>query len=206
MVCRSGGGYFCLPASEQCSENAMKFNLDGEGLAMCPDGSYANVPPGFRWTIDNNPAIGINAASPAMGLHGLVPSDLLEGSDEDPRMLMVQYDSTIVGHVSVFWAGTPLGQNNPGEDYHWSKELTYNCKDSRHKTLANKASVDYKEAEGRTYFSITGPTATCEKSFTESWDSVTLDSKAAKSSKDSVTMDSKAAKSSKKAKDFKKKN
>ncbi|KAL7504604.1 hypothetical protein ACHAXN_002206 [Cyclotella atomus] len=182
MLCKSNGGYFCLPASEQCSESAMKFNLDGQGIEMCEDGSIANVPPGFRWTIDGNPAIGINAGSPGMGLHGLNPSDL--GGYETPLYLMVNYDATIIANHFVLWGGLPLGQNNPGEDYHWTKEMpTYNCHNKeKYPSLPVKTSVDYVVAEGRTYISITGPTAKCTKSFTESWDS-TKGSKAAKRAK-----------------------
>lgn len=186
MLCKSNGGYFCLPASEQCSESAMKFNLDGQGIEMCEDGSIANVPPGFRWTIDGNPAIGINAGSPGMGLHGLNPSDL-GGSYETPLLLMVNYDATIIANHIVLWGGLPLGQNNPGEDYHWTKEMpTYNCHNKeKYPSLPVKTSVDYVVAEGRTYISITGPTAKCTKSFTESWDS-TKGSKAAKQAKGAI--------------------
>lgn len=178
MLCRSNGGYFCLPASEQCSLNGQKFNLDGQefnlngtGIEMCQNGSPANVPPGFKWTIDNNPAIGINAGSPGMGLHGLVPADLA-GGHETPLLLMVQYDSSIVANHILLWGGTPLGQNNPGEDYSWVKETEYNCQNmEKYPSLPTKTSVDYTAEEGRTYISITGPTDQCKKSFTEVWDS-----------------------------------
>ena len=77
MKCKSNGGYFCKPAIAQCSQSGKQFNLDGQGIGRCEDNvTYANVPAGFQWTIDGNPAIGINAGSPGMGLHGLIPSDL----------------------------------------------------------------------------------------------------------------------------------
>ena len=185
MRCKSNGGYFCLPASEQCSEAGKKFHLDGVGLERCEEGNFANVPLGFGWTIDGNPAIGINAGSPGMGLHGLNPADL-GGSYETPILLMVNYDATIVANHVVLWGGLPLGQNNPGGDYSWTKETPlYTCQNKeKYPSLPTKTSVDYVAAEGRTYISISGPTAMCEESFTESWDS-TVRSKAGKQAKNS---------------------
>ena len=101
IKCRSNGGFFCLPATEQCSESASKYNMDGVGLERCDDDiTYANVPSGFAWTIDGNPAIGINAANPSVGLHGLVPADLA-GGNEPPLLLLVQYDATIIANHIV---------------------------------------------------------------------------------------------------------
>ena len=186
MTCKSNGGYFCLAASEQCSNAAKKFNLDGEGIEKCDDGSYANVPPGFQWTIDGNPDIGINAGSPGMGLHGLIPSDL-GGSYEEPLLHMVNYDAKIVANHIVLWGGLPLGQNNPGEDYSWEKNTTYNCHDTKkYPSLPHTTKVEYKKPmygyRGRTFISISGPTDKCSESFTEYW-SARGSSKAGKNSK-----------------------
>ncbi|KAL7483469.1 hypothetical protein ACHAW6_009115 [Cyclotella cf. meneghiniana] len=189
MLCRSNGGYFCRPASEQCSEAGLKFNLDGQGIERCEDNvTYANVPPGFSWTIDGNAAIGINAGSPGMGLHGLIPSDLA-GGHEPPLLLMVQYDSNIVANHIVIWGGLPLGQNDPGSDFHWSKATEYNCHDTqKYPTLPFNTTVDYVATEGRTYISISGPTDECVESFTEMWDSTAPPtSKSGKAAKNSKT-------------------
>jgi len=189
IMCKSNRGFFCEPATEQCSEAAMKYNLDGKGLERCKDNvTYANVPASFQWTIDGNPAIGINAASPGIGLHGLVPSDL-SGGHEPPLLLMVQYDSTIVANQIVLWGGLPLGQNNPGGDFHWSKDTVYNCHDTvKYPTLPSKTFVDYIAGEGRTYISITGPTSQCKRSFSEMWDSTSSPSSKAGKNPNSVTI------------------
>jgi hypothetical protein len=187
IKCRSNGGFFCLPATEQCSESASKYNMDGVGLERCNDNiTYANVPSGFAWTIDGNPAIGINAANPSVGLHGLVPADLA-GGYAPPLLLLVQYDATIIANHIVMWGGLPLGQNSPGNDYNWSKDNTYNCQNiAKYPSLPIKTSVDYVAVEGRTYMTITGPTTQCKESFTEKWDSTDPSSKSGKRAKKAV--------------------
>jgi hypothetical protein len=189
MKCKSNGGYFCKPAIAQCSQSGKQFNLDGQGIGRCEDNvTYANVPAGFQWTIDGNPAIGINAGSPGMGLHGLIPSDL-SGGHEPPLLLMVQYDSTIVANHIVLWGGLPLGQNNPGGDFHWSKDTVYQCHDTvKYPSLPSKTSVDYIASEGRTYISITGPTSQSKHSFSEMWNSISAPSSKAGKNPNSVTI------------------
>ena len=76
-------------------------------------GSAANVPSGFLWT-DDNSAIGTNAASAGMGLHGLNPLTLPQqgGDPTMPNRFILNYDQeTIADHV-VMWAGFSLGFAN----------------------------------------------------------------------------------------------
>ena len=142
---------------------------------MCEDGvTFANVPANFNWAGDI-PANGANAATPGLGLHGMDFADLgpiFTGNFEAPLPMMVQYDSNIVGQFVAVWAGTALGQNNPGSDFHWSRNFTYQCHNTvKYPSLPVKKSVDYVSAEGRTYITMTGPTSQCKKSFSETWDS-----------------------------------
>ena len=175
MVCRSKGGYFCESAIEQCSKAGNRFQTDFQGIEMCEDGvTYANVPPNFSWAGDI-PAIGANAAMPAVGLHGMDFADLgpiFIGNFEAPLPMMVQYDSNIVSQFVAVWAGTALGQNNPGNDFNWSRDFAYQCHNKvKYPSLPVKKSVDYIAVEGRTYITMTGPTSKCKKSFSEMWDS-----------------------------------
>lgn len=142
---------------------------------MCADGSgdLANVPAGFNWAFDGFGPM--NAATPALGLHGMDFNDLgpiMAGNVEAPLSMMVEYDSTIVGQFLAIWGGTALGENNPGDDFHWSRDFVYQCHDKvKYPTLPTKKSVDYIATEGRTYITMMGPTSQCKKSFSEMWDS-----------------------------------
>jgi hypothetical protein len=190
MTCDSNNGYFCEFADKQCSVSAAGYQLNGVGLERCDDNiTYANVPSGFTWSIDD-PNIGANAAMPALGLHGMDLNDLgpiFQGVFETPLTLQVQYDSNQIGHFLAIWAGTPLGQNDPGNDYKWSRDFVYNCHNTaKYPSLPTTKSVDYVAAEGRTYVTFTGPTTQCKESFTETWDSTEPSSKTGKNAKKAV--------------------
>ena len=123
IKCRSNGGYFCLPATEQCSESGNRFYLDGVGLERCDDNiTYANVPSGFAWTIDGNPAIRINAGSPGMDFMDWFPLTWLEvmrhpffywfsmtqlllqitlSFGEDFRLVKIILAMTTIGHKTI---------------------------------------------------------------------------------------------------------
>ena len=185
MTCDSNGGYFCEGAAEQCSASGNRFNLNGVGLEMCEDGTtLANVPANFTWFYDNPNFGGANAATPGLGLGGMDINDLgpiFTGNVKDPLTLMVQYDSTIIGALLLVWAGTALGENDPGKDYNWSRDFVYNCHNTaKYPSLPTRESVAYVVEEGKTYVTFMGPTTQCKKSFTEMWDSTDPSSKAGK--------------------------
>eukprot|EP00568_Trieres_chinensis_P010337 CAMPEP_0183299256 /NCGR_PEP_ID=MMETSP0160_2-20130417/6031_1 /TAXON_ID=2839 ORGANISM="Odontella Sinensis, Strain Grunow 1884" /NCGR_SAMPLE_ID=MMETSP0160_2 /ASSEMBLY_ACC=CAM_ASM_000250 /LENGTH=565 /DNA_ID=CAMNT_0025461463 /DNA_START=6 /DNA_END=1703 /DNA_ORIENTATION=+ len=180
MTCNSEGGYFCFNATDQCSEAGLKMNTDGVGIPRCEDGTYANtfkcdpeLPPRapFAWTLDANlsPLPG-NAATPAMGLHGTCPSEFAGKDQQDPFLLMVQYDKKVIGNHAVFWSGFGNGMglgsaSGFGNEFTWDTE--YNCLDENHQNMPAMTKIEYDEGTGLTTTTISGPALSCKKDISE---------------------------------------
>mmetsp|Transcript_23157 Transcript_23157/g.28412 ORF Transcript_23157/g.28412 Transcript_23157/m.28412 type:complete len:186 (-) Transcript_23157:83-640(-) len=148
--------------------------MDGAGIPICPDwvpGSgppkYQNVPPGYLWTIDGNPAIGINVATPGMGLHGLDVSELAPGRDsKDPYLLMLNYDKEVIGNHIIIWSGFAKGEHPTG--YYEKTFPEYNCQSLDKNFLPTKQVFKYDEVTRRTRVVISGPLQDCSgESFIE---------------------------------------
>eukprot|EP00527_Entomoneis_sp_CCMP2396_P006475 CAMPEP_0198137042 /NCGR_PEP_ID=MMETSP1443-20131203/596_1 /TAXON_ID=186043 /ORGANISM="Entomoneis sp., Strain CCMP2396" /LENGTH=385 /DNA_ID=CAMNT_0043798367 /DNA_START=46 /DNA_END=1203 /DNA_ORIENTATION=+ len=189
LRCVSDGDYFCKPMDQQCSDSGRGFQMNGTGIPTCAGAPvpgppvYQNLPFGYFWTLDGNAAVGINAASPAMGLHAVDPSEFLPTRDvTEPYTLYVGYESEVIGNHVLLWSGFAEGLR---PDY--TKEtLNYNCQTEDKAYYPTKTNVSYKN--GRTIVSIEGPLSQCTgPSFTEVVDSMeeAKGSKKSKSSKSS---------------------
>mmetsp|Transcript_23328 Transcript_23328/g.46524 ORF Transcript_23328/g.46524 Transcript_23328/m.46524 type:complete len:431 (+) Transcript_23328:145-1437(+) len=168
MTCVSGGGFFCKPQTEQCSESGRKFNLDGEGLPKCKDAPlggppvYQNVPRGTIWTTDGNPANGISIGTPGMGLHGAnFGDDHFVNDQRIPVNFMLNYDKEVIGNHILIWGGWAKGLGKPDANEYVNEIPEYNCPTADKSYLANKSIVEFDHASKRTTISIAGPLKDC---------------------------------------------
>lgn len=178
MTCKSGGDYFCTAQTDQCSESGRKFNMDGAGIPTCDDAppgppQYQNVPQGYFWTVDGSLATGgLNAATPAMGLHSIDPSEFAPTRSRTiPYLLMLNYDKEVIGNHVLIWSGFANGEGTEAGNSFSKETPSYNCQTEDKNFLPTLTTVDY--VDGATVTSISGPLTDCSgPSFTQAVNSV----------------------------------
>jgi len=205
--CVTGGGFFCKPYEEQCSDRGRKFNMGGNdprvlGDVYCDatDPEFGtqrkNLPAGFTWTIDYPPMGLTNAAAGSQGLHGANLDELLGQYESTPKHLILQYDGELIANhaiVSAAFAKGLGGKNEYVKEFDWSNGP---CVDDDVRKLAEKIVTKYDPDTGRTSVTAHGPLKDCGgDSFTDVIDYSTS-STSSKSSKSSEPKKGKASKAS----------
>jgi len=195
--CVTGGGFFCKPYEEQCSDRARKMNMGGSdprvmGDVYCnpsdpqPFTNAKNLPAGYTWTIDLPQFGQTNAAAGSQGLHGINANEFLGQYESIPKHLILQYDGELIANHVIVSAGFAKGLSDKTEyvkEFDWSTGF---CVDDDVRQLATQMTTKYDPETGRTSVTAHGPLKDCSgKSFTDVIDYSTpaeeLSSKSSKS-------------------------
>jgi len=186
--CVTGGGYFCKPYDQQCSDRARKMVMaqlteDADGNLVDNSGSpyvdkiycdpnnitpfswNKNLPAGYTWSIDR-PG-GMNNAAGSQGMHAISFLEFLGESEAIPKHLILQYGGELTANHVVLSAGFAMGfgeQNEYTKNFDWST----GCIDPDVTKLADKVTSKYDPDTGRTSVTAHGPLKDCSgDSFTD---------------------------------------
>jgi len=198
--CVTGGGYFCKPFDQQCSDHGRKMIpasvLCDMGAGTCVENSgntdleilrsvycdpdnipvnswNKNLPAGYLWSIDG--PYGPNSSAGSQGIHAINAQEFLGIYEGIPKHLLLQYDGELTANHVVLSAGFAMGLSDKMEytkDFDWS---TGSCVDPDVKKLADKMTTKYDPETGRTSVTAHGPLKDCSgDSFTDVIDYSTL--------------------------------
>eukprot|EP00956_Cyclotella_meneghiniana_P044255 scaffold309549_cov182-Cyclotella_meneghiniana.AAC.1 len=166
--CRTGGGFFCKPIDQQCSERGRKFRMNGNGLMCNPGANYKvypienpfpffkNLPPGWVWTTDNPSLNQTNAAAASQGLHAVYPLDFNENLADVPQHLLLDYDGELIANHVILWSGFSKGLSRANK---FTREFNFDdatdgsgnsCQAAQFNNIARSVSTEYDPDTGRT--------------------------------------------------------
>jgi len=191
--CVTGGGYFCKPFDQQCSDHGRKMIpasvLCDMGAGTCVENSgntdleilrsvycdpdnitvnswSKNLPAGYIWSIDG--PWGSNNSAGSQGMHAINSAEFFGQSDSIPKHLILQYNGELTANHVVISAGFAMGlgaKNEYTKDLDWS---TGSCVDPDVKKLSDKVTTKYDPDTGRTSVTAHGPLKECSgDSFTD---------------------------------------
>jgi len=185
--CKTGGGFFCKPTAEQCSDRAKKFQMDGNGL-ICNIGAgfevypianttfpfFKNLPPGWVWTTDDPISGRVNAAAASQGLHSVYPLDFSNTLADIPQHLLLNYDGELIANHVILWSGFSKGLSRGNK---FTREFNFNdatdtqgnsCKAEQFDNIASSVTSEYNPETGRTTVTARGSLQDCSgPSFTK---------------------------------------
>lgn len=182
--CKTGGGFFCKPDEEQCSDRAKKFDMKGDGLICNEDADYKvypiplgfpyfkNLPAGWVWTVDG--ANRTNAAAAGQGLHAVFPIDFSETLADIPQHLLLQYDGELIANHVIMWSGFSKGlsrQNKFTREFNFTDAADLgdnSCTAKQFDNIATSVTNEYDPITGRTTVTARGKLKHCSgPSFTK---------------------------------------